>query len=385
MKLITLRLHELINETLNPNQIITDTNLIAELKNIVDLEIKAIKLSIYPGSPVITEQLANHLVSLSNTVNHYLIRQAAYWKMHIEAPTIRASYLFMLEQIEELLIAIEKIDNALYEASAVTHFASKTVRIDLKNRYRTLEIFLKSQPIGDELRNILLKGIFQRIYKNTLHRRDAAELKNLIKALCQTDKLDNEILRDLLIIQNFNIPEFFLYCVNEFKSRLIETTGLHEQLELTWAAEDRLLDLSVQTGHGRPSSKKMLQAEIQLFLNEKRSLIKQLIEMRRDALNDTKQEEGWQRCLINLPVPQFALLIRLFIETGLLLKDHVGEVFSFFAGHFYTANALFISPGSLQKKSTEVEFATAQKMKGRLIIMLNWLNQQYNLSSYQGS
>jgi hypothetical protein len=70
------------------------------------------------------------------------------------------------------------------------------------------------------------------------------------------------------------------------------------------------------------------------------------------------------------------------IEKGILVKENLGDLFKFFATHFYTPNAEYISADSLQKKSTDVEFATAQKLKGQLIGMLNWLNTNFNLSNY---
>ena len=97
---------------------------------------------------------------------------------------------------------------------------------------------------------------------------------------------------------------------------------------------------------------------------------------------DKEKAKAGIRFLMNLPVPQFGLFIRMQIEKGLLPKENVGDLFSFFAQHFYTPNTLFMSADSLQKKSTDVEFSTAQKMKGQLIGMLNWLNSNFNLSNY---
>ncbi len=105
--------------------------------------------------------------------------------------------------------------------------------------------------------------------------------------------------------------------------------------------------------------------------------------LKREILEDSEKEKPCVRVRVNLPVAQFALLIRLFMERGLLMKEHVGEQFVFFATYFFTPNTSDISADSLQKKSTDVEFGTALKLKGHLIQMLNWLNENFNLSNYK--
>lgn len=110
-----------------------------------------------------------------------------------------------------------------------------------------------------------------------------------------------------------------------------------------------------------------------------------MLKLRRVILQDDMLAKSMTRLKVNMPVAQFGLFIRVQIEKGLLLKENIGELFNFFAAHFYTPQTMFISPESLRKKSTDVEFSTAQKLKAHLIAMLNWLNENYNLSNYKGS
>lgn len=108
------------------------------------------------------------------------------------------------------------------------------------------------------------------------------------------------------------------------------------------------------------------------------------MKVRRQVIRDSERSNNAARVLINMPVAQFGLFIRMQVEKGLLVREHLGDLFTFFATHFYTPNTLYISADSLQKKSTDVEFGTAKKVKGHLIEMLNWLNTNYNLSNYNG-
>ncbi|MEB0261964.1 MULTISPECIES: hypothetical protein [unclassified Mucilaginibacter] len=162
---------------------------------------------------------------------------------------------------------------------------------------------------------------------------------------------------------------------------MAEIQGLHEQKEMLLIERNKLYDLHLNKERTFPGSSELYH-DLDNFLNEKHNFVKELVKLRREAVSDLEAAKAGARFQINLPVPQFGLFIRMQIEKGLLVKENIGELFGFFATHFYTANAPFISAESLQKKSTDVEFSTAQKMKGHLIGMLNWLNANYNLSNY---
>lgn len=145
--------------------------------------------------------------------------------------------------------------------------------------------------------------------------------------------------------------------------------------------KNKLYDLHLNMERINPGSS-ILYHDLDNFWGEKYSFVKELVKLRRQAIRDLESAKAGARFQINLPVPQFGLFIRMQLEKGILVKENIGEIFSFFATHFYTANAPFISAESLQKKSSDVEFSTAKKMKGHLIGMLNWLNANYNLSNY---
>ncbi|OIQ65022.1 hypothetical protein GALL_534240 [mine drainage metagenome] len=146
--------------------------------------------------------------------------------------------------------------------------------------------------------------------------------------------------------------------------------------------KDLLYNLHIEKGLALPDASSELYNDLNQFLSEKYLFIKQLLKLRREAVLDNERAKAGMRFLMNLPVSQFGLFIRMQIEKGLLPKENLGDLFSFFASHFYTPHTMFMSAESLQKKSTDVEFSTAQKMKGHLIGMLNWLNTNFNLSNY---
>ena len=105
--------------------------------------------------------------------------------------------------------------------------------------------------------------------------------------------------------------------------------------------------------------------------------------LRRVAINDKTEAEKSFRMKMNLSVPQLALFFRIQIESGLLAKESLTEVFNFFAHHFYTERTQFISASNLLVRSTNAEFANALKVKDALDSMIRWLDEHYHVNNYQ--
>lgn len=121
-----------------------------------------------------------------------------------------------------------------------------------------------------------------------------------------------------------------------------------------------------------------IREQLRVFLKEKKAYLNQRMELRRSEIEDHKLTEDNDRMEVNVPVTQLGLLVRLFIERGILPKEDVGRTFAHYARHYRTPKTSFISAESLQKKSTNIEYSTANKVKGHLIGMVNWLNEHHN-------
>lgn len=324
----------------------------------------------------------NHIVDLSNIINSYLTKLQPVWKNHPQADQIKSNYLFSLNAFEVLIAALPASYPRVSEMVKITNYSLPQAKMGLKQRLKLLTAHLYLTNIDEVLKELVLTAFAQLILQKDLRGIDEAYFYNLSTRILSIKDLDNRQLMDLLITHDFNMPEFFHYCVNYWRKRIAEIAGLHEQQEMILSEKDLLYNLHIEKGLKMPDASSVLYEDLDQFLCEKNVYVKNLLRVRREAIMDKEKAKAGIRFLMNLPVPQFGLFIRMQIEKGLLPKENVGDLFSFFALHFYTPNTLFMSADSLQKKSTDVEFSTAQKMKGQLIGMLNWLNSNFNLSNY---
>ncbi|CAN5456934.1 hypothetical protein BH09BAC6_BH09BAC6_18350 [soil metagenome] len=326
--------------------------------------------------------ILNHIVDLSNTINHYFTRLHSIWKEHPQAVQIKSNYLFTLNAFEDLLYGLSKSLPQVRNYVKASNYSLPRLKTGMKERLKLLSKHFDSADIDEELKELVLTAFAQFIVKRNIRGIDEDYFYNLSTFLLNKKELDTGQLTDLLITHNFNMPEFFRYCVNAWRKRMADIPGLHEQQEMLLTERDFLYNLHITKGLKMPDASSVLYEDLDKFLVEKYVYIKQLLKIRREAIMDKEKAKAGIRFLMNLPVPQFGLFIRMQIEKGLLPKENVGDLFHFFALHFYTPHTLFMSAESLQKKSTDVEFSTAQKMKGQLIGMLNWLNANFNLSNY---
>ncbi len=326
--------------------------------------------------------LIDEITELSNIVNAYLMKFAKVWQVNPSAGLIKSHYLFTCEAFETFLNSVAKKNPGIAGKTRYSDFAIGRIKPELRLKVNAVEFHLRHQQIGQDILTMLIGAFGQMISQKSLRRCDNTYLQKLLASLSKKTFGNSGDLSDFLIINDFNVPEFFLFCVATWNERLTEAEGLYDQRELLLEAKSHLYDLSLANGAKHPAVKQRLYTELNAFLTEKYALVKERIKINRQALVDTPDKKLSKRVLINLSVAQLGLFIRLQIEKGFLGKEHIGDLFAFYAKHFYTPNTDYISAESLQKKSTVVEHATAQKLKGHLISMLNWLNTNYNLSNF---
>jgi len=387
MNIIVMQLIAFVRNSLNPQKFIgqkLSPEDFYKWRNYIVKEADSLKIliSVTSLSDYEIEKLITQLVDLSNTVNSYIFRQFKLIRSHAQAKNINEYYNFTLDQLDGIILTLHvqfpgpsgkvKIsDSNLYETLNV-----------LKKDFDKLSLHLQFSAVEKELINIVQMGLSKLIHKKKITRNDSNYISEIISTLLRNENLDNTQLAELLIIHDFNTAEFYNYCIKNWKINLEDIPGLHEQQEMLLLEKDRIFELENTSRLSMPNKKKRLFFELNNFLDEKSTTVKRMVKLRRRFIRDNQKSKGGSRFLINLPVPQFGLFLRMQIEKGILAKENLGDLFKFFATHFYTPNAEYISADSLQKKSTDVEFATAQKLKGHLIGMLNWLNTNFNLSNY---
>lgn len=392
MKNISVHLQQFIVDSLHPNTLAgqrISSNEFEKWKSFISQEIEKLYLQTlranFNGRNSTEWYVAGvigHVTELSDIVNGYLIKYARLWQNHGAASEIKQSYIFTCQAFESFIEALVKKYPAIGAGTRFPDHSLFNVKTRLKNDLKKVRHHLDINNIDSGLNDVVTEGIYHIVQQNNLLRGHELYLRRLMADIIKHPFRSSQDCIDYLIINDFNLPEFFLFCVDTWSKRLIEMDGMFEQREMLLDVKSHLFDISFAHGLKFPFTHDRLYNELNKFLTEKYALVKEKLKISRQFALVDGQNSRAKRIMVNLSVAQLGLFIRVQVEKGILMKEHIGELFAFYARHFYTPNTNFISPESLQKKSSDVEHATAIKLKAQLISMINWINTNYNLSNF---
>lgn len=317
------------------------------------------------------------VIYTSNTIYNYLTINK---KVKRYRSTGKMQYLYsqILALLELLLEDCSKFDKNMVSSLPLTAYSITNTRMRLRQKLDKLRLKIGTVAIDTELGNLIISGLQLLNARKELNRATVEYALLLMDRLESLTPLSTVEVENLLYQYDFNTPAFFSYSVECCTAQLADTSSLHTQLEILIGLEDRINGLPARTSLKWMPEDASIRKQLRTFYKEKKTYIQQRIDLRRAEIRDMELAEEVDRAQVNLPVAQFGLLIRLMIEKGIMPKDDVGKTFAHYARHFRTPKTPFISAESLQKKSTDVEYATAKKMKGHLIGMVNWLNENHN-------
>lgn len=326
------------------------------------------------------------LVSLINQVNQYLFKGMRLWSFSPHAPRIKNLYVSVLNTFEDLLNYAEKYFSEFYDETVrISDFRIKKILPELRNLTNEFQNLLDTANIDSELSIIILKGIRAISMPGKLSNASLKYIYKLVQQVSSLTTLNKQTLVDLLIANDFNRPEFYLYLTNRMSMKLERIDGLHEQLEYIIQQSDELERVRPPFDCRFNVDECSLKEELHSFFEAKTTYLEKLLRHRRLAMQDKVDADKAFRLLLDMTVPQVALFIRVMKETQVILKTGITEVCTFFAMHFYTDKSLFISSTNLLKRSTDVEFATALKLWDTLIAMENWLDEKFSIRNFRRS
>lgn len=205
----------------------------------------------------------------------------------------------------------------------------------------------------------------------------------LMDALLKSPEINNQMLEKILIEHEFNSSAFYDYCIGRSMEIIYIDSSLHSQVENVISFQEKLKSFSKKSTWKFDHKNKSILEDLSDFFMQIKQSIKERIDTRRSEVLDGKLVEEHDKVEINLSVAQLGFLLRLFIDREILPTDNISRTYAFFAKHFRTKSAAFISRDSLIKKSTSVEFSTARKLKWHFIEIINSINKSHNLSNYK--
>ena len=365
--------------------IATNENSISRLIDEINNETHLIRLNLIPElcqSHHSEASVLTALIQTSNTLHGYLLEQQHPPNADHKIQQLHYYYRSVLDIFELLVDWLEELptssDKKILEVVPVTNYKLSRTQAIFLTQLRELTVYLNRSAIDPALGTLVLDEFKRFITKKWLSVADVKYIAAFSDAFASRKPATTMELVFLLYQSNFNSAAFLAYCINHCSELVTRAPGLIEQLDVLCRVEDQVNILSNNGSQAWAPGNTSIDDRLQNFIADKKRFLRHQLKFRRLALRTPSIGETSERMFLNLSVAQFALVIRLFIVVGVLPSKEVGKTFSFFARHFYTKNAQFISSESLQRKSNDIELSTVTKMKSLLISKVNWLNKTFN-------
>jgi len=324
------------------------------------------------------------MLIISNNVYWTLLRKSKKKSFHLDAQ-VRDVYIKTLYAIEEIIDYCEPFSKEMVSLLPISDFKLSTLKVNYNSSLYELKTKFAISDIDHEVSEVVIYELKKLLIRKEITKIEYSYATELIACILKTEILDTSKIDNLLIQYEFNSNLFYDYFVKKHDSIINPDSSLHQHLDFFISMEEKLNTIrNYSNVYLYPNQKSILEM-LKSFYKDKREAAIQRLEVRRAEVLDGKLLKDNEKLTLNISVSQFALLIRLIIDIGLLPKDNMRNTFNFFTTHFRTPSTAFISTDSILKKSTDVEFSTALKVKALLLDMVNIVNANHNASHYKQS
>ena len=235
-----------------------------------------------------------------------------------------------------------------------------------KTELNEVDIEIACMPFDDFLSTSLITNY-----------RELAYLKALINGLLnfidrKNSSKINEQFNHLLLYLNYNKLRFFNYYIQELKETADNFNTIHDQIGF-YSFQIKLINqLPVKPGliykPGLASIKEQIGSWIceELYYLEKKQQL-----MLPDTTQRNKEHDSLGKIHTNLSVSQLALGVKLLVDAKVITNKNSTELMSMVARSFKTDRQEVISEDSLRNKSYNFETSTVEKLKDKIIGLLN--------------
>jgi len=328
----------------------------------------------------------NLLLQLISTSDRIFLNLKKISHANVNIPNnaiVRKAYMRMMNIIESLLELCGKINKNIYYDLPLTKFDCIIKRTKLRGKISHIRQKLRTSSCNPQLIALIVRKLHEIVNADALEVGKFRYANMLVKKINLLSEVRDEDIVALLIKNNFNSPEFFDFCIEEY-NKIIANDCLYTQIELIVSIEESLNNTKTICRWRLNKDDNSIRDQLIHYFTMRKHYLEKRLDLRRAQIADEKLQEDSARIETALTVAEMGFLIKLFLEHNIIPTKNIKKIYVFFAQNFSSKGAKFISPDSMQKKASNVEFATAKKIKGVLLTMVAWINKHHHVENYAG-
>lgn len=380
-------LNQFVTGQLNPEALVNDQGRLQFCREQMQAEKKQIthqllEISYAPADAgekeSVIQSLQLDVVRLLDTLYYYRLSHQSANGHAAGNDDLTIFYLEVESALQEVLIALEQhFPEYLLPDLPLPFSYAALVRRQMEVRLKELEQLLRSLELDESLIKLMLRPAREFLHNQNdlLSFRALTYLRELMSQLyvtatlemAQPDKFHLQ-LHSVLIHLNFNSIEYYLYCINWLRSWLKGYNHLRDRLTfLSWCIKElRSVPLK-----NRPTGLRLsdcsIAGQLQAWLEEERAFLRSLHEENLQQHPFGQQHAGGKRLadklLVNLSVAQFALMLRVYIEEGIIMCNSLPQVMLSLSGIIRTGAADLLGEENFETKYNNPSLSTITACK----------------------
>lgn len=298
-------------------------------------------------------------------------------------PNLRKNYLMVLNALDDFLNLVEVNHFDLIGDLPYSNYSYSKLRIVLRKGLSDLNIKLALANYSTEFITVINSGINKIIRLRGITYSQVNNLRLTLDHLNSINMSQRQELLMYLIKRNFNSSELYEFCINLVDNILIDEPNLYKRIDHLITLQEEILKMQIEQRLTQVKTRNTLIYHLKNYLNKKRDFLEKKLTNKIDQVKNLSAIKDTSKITLEIPVNEFAFIIRLFMVENILPSENKGKLFEFFAHSFKTRTSPLISKDSLWKKSRAVEVTTAAAVKDHLINMINYINKEYTANYFK--
>jgi len=337
-----------------------------------------------PGPENLIEIYFQHhqisLIKLADTAFNYLQQKISKSIYRLTNKSLVINFYKEILRVPEDLLQLiaEKYPGYFNTALKIPDVQKWRLAPEIKSNLKQIKIALKKTDLNEKVLEITFEPI-ESLLAATVETtyRELTYLNSLINGLQyfinrENSSNINEQFSHLLLYLNYNRLRFFNFYIEKLKETGDHFNSIHDQIDFYSLQLKLINQLPVKPGliykPGLPPIKEQIGnwiCEELYYLEKKQKLFSPVI------IHGDKNQDNSGKIHTNLSVSQLALGVKLLVDAKVITNKNSTELMSMVAKTFKTDRQEIISEDSLRNKSYNFETATVEKLKDKIIGLLN--------------
>lgn len=193
--------------------------------------------------------------------------------------------------------------------------------------------------------------------------------------LADTEGIDSEKIRYLLIHFNFNGKACFDHYIKYFSTQMAESESVSEQLEKLAFSYKTINQIQVKPAMIYDPKERSIKDQLSDGLLQEISYLERKLELvSKGSLSEETTIRKEFKFEFDMSVSQFAYFIRTFIEAGIIQNKNISELIRFLARFVKTKRSENIAYESFRMNYYNVESTTKNSVKNILHTAIGYIN-----------